>query len=759
MRKRIPFHTLLVFPPVWSPVTPYLALPALAAYLRKEGLSTRQYDASLDFFTEHLLTKSTMSSLLDVVSDRHRKGHYEAASSLYKGLLSDSMENRDVWQDKIADVKRFLDTLRHETFFYDPERCIRAQNSLYDCLRLASLSYFPTIFTFNTFSNDTVSGFPEMIRFCEDRASNPFLEFFTTRLPEIMEKEQPGLIGISVSTSHQLMGAFTLSRLIIKNYPAIHVTLGGRHVLRLQESFMHQPHFLPEFCHSLILDNGERPLKSLIAHLSTGASLTRVPNLAHFQKDRLILNEMGPHEPISELPVPDFSDLSLRDYLTPVPILPIRLSEGCYWGKCTFCSRYDNKKFQTIPPDQAVEHMEELQNRYDVSCFTVNDDCLTPPYLEAFSKAIIRKGARFQISLWCKPVGSFTLDRLQLLSKAGVRLIRWGVETGHPRILKIMNKGTRLEDTLSVLKDASEAGIWNHATMILGYPTETIDEAKETIRFLEKNTHVIHSSILFRFVLLKHSYIIQHPEEFKIESTSRAEDSFSYEYNFTCSDGMDENSLSSLLAWAQKYRIEQIYGHPFWYYLRIREYLLPYLKRCHTADVLKWKVNPRDLSIYGRGTRIDYFFQYPQEIPLQTLNKIQRLIELAGEVGRSWIRGNLKSAFLIGYAEEQGRIVGTMSLKRPLQKYVRELEAKTHLDLQGYLERGYSAVRPEYRALGIGDRLLKGLAMKASGEKIYVTIRLDNEPAVRLTRQNHMRLAGTFFNERTGNQIGLFTNR
>ena len=54
-KKTGSFHTLLLFPPIWTPVTPYLALPVLVGYLRKSGFSAKQFDASLDFFVSYLL--------------------------------------------------------------------------------------------------------------------------------------------------------------------------------------------------------------------------------------------------------------------------------------------------------------------------------------------------------------------------------------------------------------------------------------------------------------------------------------------------------------------------------------------------------------------------------------------------------------------------------------------------------------------------------------------------------------------------------
>jgi len=88
-------------------------------------------------------------------------------------------------------------------------------------------------------------------------------------------------------------------------------------------------------------------------------------------------------------------------------------------------------------------------------------------------------------------------------------------------------------------------------------------------------------------------------------------------------------------------------------------------------------------------------------------------------------------------------------------KYLRK---KTDLDLTGYLERGYTYLRPEYRGRGIADRILKALMQGSPGRSIYITIRMDNKDAIALGLRNGMKLAARFINERTGHEIGLFTS-
>ena len=151
-------------------------------------------------------------------------------------------------------------------------------------------------------------------------------------------------------------------------------------------------------------------------------------------------------------------------------------------------------------------------------------------------------------------------------------------------------------------------------------------------------------------------------------------------------------------------------------------------------------------------------FDRPRDIPPKVLEQIARLIEEGSGVGTSWVRDNLKGAFLIGYAEQGGMIVGTSTHKYPKAAYREKIEAATGLDLSGYLERGYTAVNTSYRGSGIGGRLIRGLIERSPGQKVYVTIRMDNVPPLRMTYKEGMVLAGTFINDRTGHELGVFVN-
>jgi len=157
-------------------------------------------------------------------------------------------------------------------------------------------------------------------------------------------------------------------------------------------------------------------------------------------------------------------------------------------------------------------------------------------------------------------------------------------------------------------------------------------------------------------------------------------------------------------------------------------------------------------------SHITFHYKRPEEISKDILDQIERLIDQGSGVGTSWVGENLQKAFLVGYAEHQGQVVGTSTHKYPKEAYRKKIEAAAGLDLSGYLERGYTAVNAEYRGLGIGARLINGLIERSPGKRIYVTIRMDNVPPLKMTHKERMVLAGTFVNDKTGHELGVFTN-
>ena len=92
-----------------------------------------------------------------------------------------------------------------------------------------------------------------------------------------------------------------------------------------------------------------------------------------------------------------------------------------------------------------------------------------------------------------------------------------------------------------------------------------------------------------------------------------------------------------------------------------------------------------DLKKPEPGMDIRYCFTRPRETPEAVLDQISDLVVSSGGVGTSWIKENLQTAFLVGYALCEDRVVGTSTHKYPKERYRKKIEAETGLDLSNYL--------------------------------------------------------------------------
>jgi radical SAM superfamily enzyme YgiQ (UPF0313 family) len=132
--------------------------------------------------------------------------------------------------------------------------------------------------------------------------------------------------------------------------------------------------------------------------------------------------------------------------------------------------------------------------------------------------------------------------------KSGCRYIIWGVESGCQRILDLIDKGTVVEDISDVLTNSSLAGIKNHVFIIIGFPTETREELKQTLDFLYEHKDHIHAVHKGPFRLKIGSIVYENPEKFCITKTYPTGSPMEPTVKFDISQGIKQNDLQHYVA-------------------------------------------------------------------------------------------------------------------------------------------------------------------------------------------------------------------
>ncbi|PIN87338.1 hypothetical protein COV19_00455 [Candidatus Woesearchaeota archaeon CG10_big_fil_rev_8_21_14_0_10_44_13] len=206
----------------------------------------------------------------------------------------------------------------------------------------------------------------------------------------------------------------------------------------------------------------------------------------------------------------DFSIYNLEDYFTPVPVIPLKTSSSCFHKGCAFCSHFDKARYCEFPIESITSTIIKSKQRY----FFLIDDMIPKKRLLEIAEAFTPLKIRWACQL--RPTGDLDLETLKILSRSGLVMVMWGVESGNDRILKLMNKGTESSAIEKVLSDSHEAGIKNALFIIFGFPTERREEFLDTMDFLSRNKGNIDMLSVSVFGLKKGTPVYNNPGKFGI---------------------------------------------------------------------------------------------------------------------------------------------------------------------------------------------------------------------------------------------------
>jgi len=194
---------------------------------------------------------------------------------------------------------------------------------------------------------------------------------------------------------------------------------------------------------------------------------------------------------LNSLPLPAFDLLPMEKYFYEFlgkNFALLETSRGCPFN-CIFClKKMYGKSYRKKPVEKITKEIEYLinsgvKNVYFIDLeFTVNRNFVLDlcDFMEK-----IKEGHELN---WCCQTRADTVNRqlLQKMHDAGCKLIHFGIESGSPRMIEVMDKNTTLNRIEEGVKAAMSVGIEAACFFMLGLPTETESEMKETIKFAKK---------------------------------------------------------------------------------------------------------------------------------------------------------------------------------------------------------------------------------------------------------------------------------
>jgi len=311
-------------------------------------------------------------------------------------------------------------------------------------------------------------------------------------IAETVRRYGPGLIGYSCM-SQQYDWAVGVNAYLKKEFPEIPSVVGGVHVTMVPDEVVDQNHF--DFA---CAGEGEYALLELVNRIERGEDTTTVPNMRMIRDGKKIVNPVGPFPDLNTLPRLDY-ELFDVEHVTKVKNgwLGMLTSRGCPY-QCTYCFNKEivdlyieeggakkSKDFlRHFPLDTVMADLKDLTSKYpciemiifDDDLFTLNKSYVLD-FCEAYGAAI---GLPFVVNAHVQVFGE---EMAKALKAAGCRIVKYGLESGNPRIRKdVLRRPMTNEQILRSFQAAHKFDLHTSAFLMFGLPFEGREEIMDTIR-------------------------------------------------------------------------------------------------------------------------------------------------------------------------------------------------------------------------------------------------------------------------------------
>jgi radical SAM superfamily enzyme YgiQ (UPF0313 family) len=367
----------------------------------------------------------------------------------------------------------------------------------------------------------STSSFDSMIA-ALDAAPTITDEFMLDALQIHLDRVEPTLVCLSVPFPGNLYGAFRIAQAIKRHLPDLPIALGGGYA-NTELRRVSDPRVF-DYIDFITLDDGERPLLSLVEHLSGSRPRTALRRTLYREKDRIRFADDPTATDFSmdDIGCPTYRGLELGKYLTILDSInpmhrlwseghwnKLTVAHGCYWKQCTFCDVGLNyiSRYEMTPTDRLIGQIEQLIAETGRRGFHFVDEAAPPAALKSLALALLER--KIDIAWWgnIRFEEAFSPDLCRLLAASGCIAVTAGLEAASDRLLEKMKKGITVDRTALVAAAFRDAGILVHAYLMYGFPSETIQETVDSLERVRQlvAADLIQSAFWHRFTATAHS--------------------------------------------------------------------------------------------------------------------------------------------------------------------------------------------------------------------------------------------------------------
>jgi radical SAM superfamily enzyme YgiQ (UPF0313 family) len=317
------------------------------------------------------------------------------------------------------------------------------------------------------------------------------MDLVNNKLLELLVEFKPNLVGIS-STTPTIKDAFKTAKAIKDFDTNIPVVLGGVHGTALPEESLNK-------CNSIdIIVVGEGEVT--FSEICSTKPLSEVSGIVYRNpKGNILKNPQRlPIESIDSIPYPARHLFDMDFYLQPSTQIifgykckgtSVVSSRGCP-NACKFCAGpiISRNKVRYHSAQYTIKELEILLNSYDVEGVFFADEMFTGnrDRVIKLCKYMIEKKISTKL-VWGVQIRVDFVDYelLKIMKAAGCVQVEYGFESGSQRILHEMGKNITVEQCIKAAELTHQAGLRLLCNIIVGWPSETLEDLNQTIKLVE----------------------------------------------------------------------------------------------------------------------------------------------------------------------------------------------------------------------------------------------------------------------------------
>ncbi len=243
----------------------------------------------------------------------------------------------------------------------------------------------------------------------------------------------------------------------------------------------------------IIRGEGEQTLLELARALKDKRPLDDLEGLWHKKDGEIVRNPDRAMLDLDDMPEIPYHLVDVERYMPRYmgrKSLYFQSSRGCRHA-CTYCfnTRFNKQHFRSQSAEKTLERVQYLVDKYGAEdIYFVDDNFFVDIERD---RAILHGMKEIGVTWQIQGVDIIALkhmdgDFMKLMEESGLKRLTVGIESGSPRIRKLMKKAGTVQDIETTIARLAERDMLVFCSFLTGVPTETEAELKETINLLLK---------------------------------------------------------------------------------------------------------------------------------------------------------------------------------------------------------------------------------------------------------------------------------